>query len=417
MNPRAFWLILRKEMRELLRPRYLLPILAMPLVFVAMGQGFAGFGAELAETPHVGVVDHDDGQYGRLVAASIESNADVVYSSSTADASTALNETKAAGGDAVVVIPEDFSESINGSSHGHLHVYSSIDSVGIASATEGAKVQGLVAAASQQVTLAVTGATPQQLNPIVTDHTTYVKGDEVQATPGEISGAFTSRFLFVPIIIMMVILLSGQMVMNSMAGEKENKTLETLLTMPVKRRTIVAAKLVGSASIGLVAAGLYTASIFYYQSSFPSMGDGQLSFQLSMAQYGLVAVSLFLALVGVLALTLSLGTFAGDRQGAQMLLFPLSILAIIPMFVTLFTDVSALPTYLQVLLYAIPFTHPIVAPKQLLFGDATVVLAGIGYELAFAAVAIGVAVWLFNSDKLVTGSTGRLGNLLSRIQR
>ncbi|PSP75080.1 hypothetical protein BRC81_16495 [Halobacteriales archaeon QS_1_68_20] len=54
--------------------------------------------------------------------------------------------------------------------------------------------------------------------------------------------------------------------------------------------------------------------------------------------------------------------FAGDRQGAQMLLFPLTVFAVVPMF----TDLSTLSLPLQALLFAIPFTHPIVAPKQLL---------------------------------------------------
>ncbi|MFB6128278.1 MAG: ABC transporter permease, partial [Halorhabdus sp.] len=209
---------------------------------------------------------------------------------------------------------------------------------------------------------------------------------------------------------------SGQMVMNSMGAEKENKTLETLLTMPVKRSTIVAAKLIGSASIGLLGAGLYTVSMYYYQSSLTG-GAASSVLSLGMADYAIVGVSIFLSLVGVLALSLVLGIFAGDRQGAQMLLFPISILAIVPMFATMFTDVTRLSLPIRAILFAIPFTHPVIAPKRLLLGDLPMVVGGIVYEAIFAAAMIWLAIRVFNSDRLVTGSSGRLGRWLSRLQQ
>lgn len=100
-----------------------------------------------------------------------------------------------------------------------------------------------------------------------------------------------------------------------------------------------------------------------------------------------------------------------------MLLLPLAALVFLPTLATMFADVSTLSLPLQAVLYAIPFPHPVIAPKHLLFENVGVVLAGIAYEATFAAAMIGLAVWLFNSDRLITGSTGRLGTLLSFMQR
>jgi len=410
------WRLVKKETRELLRPRYLLPLLFVPVMFVALGQGFGGLEEQLAEQPEIAVIDRDGGEHARVVAETLSKNAEVVEVPEGASLDRAIRAVREDDGDAVVVIPDGFSAAILSGRQGTVEVHAVVDTVSMFGAASSAKVQGIVAGAGEQITMDVTGATPNQLYPVTTSSRTVLKGQRIDASPGALSTSFTQQFLFVPIVIMMVILVSGQMVMNSMGIEKENKTLETLLTMPVKRRTIVVAKLLGSASIGLVGAGIYTGALAYYQSSL-SFGGGGANLSLGGLDYFVIGVSVFLSLVGVLALALCLGIFAGDRQGAQMLLLPISVLAIVPMFVTMFTEVSALGLPLQVVLYAIPFTHPIIAPKQLLFGGTTLVFAGIVYEVIFATAMIALAVHLFNSDRLVTGSAGRVGKYLKMIQR
>jgi ABC-2 type transport system permease protein len=414
-----FLRLLRKELRELLRPRYLLPILMVPIIFVAMGQGFGTIDDQLSEEPKIGVINEDGDAYGDLVAESLDESADVVYSAGEGDPESAVEEVRAAGGNTLFVIPGNFSERIALGNPGTVRLYSAIESASIVGIASSARTEALLGTTGRTVTLNVTNATPAMLDPIVPSYTTYLKGEAIDASPSAVSGSFTASFLFIPIVIAIVILFSGQMVMNAMAVEKENKTLETLLTMPVRRRTIVAAKLVGGAAIGLVATAIYTASFWYYGTAIGdgAFGGGSVGLGFGPLEYVLIGTSIFFALVGALALTLCLGIFTSDRQGAQMLLLPLTGLVFLPTLATMFADVSTLSAPLQLLLYAVPFTHPVVAPKRLLFGDVELVLAGIAYEVVFAGAAIGLAVWLFNSDRLVTGSTGRLGKLFSLIQR
>ncbi|WP_302081636.1 ABC transporter permease [Salinibaculum rarum] len=416
----TFLRLVWKEMRELLRPQYILPILFIPIIFVALGQGFGGLDEATSEPPEVGIVNNDDGEYGNLVEATYDQRSDVVYRSNGTDPERALDETQDRGGTALIVIPENFTERIEtGQQRGQVRLYTVVDSVSLTGIASTGQVETILQTAGTQITINATGASPQQLAPIETSYTTDVKGTRISQSPGTLSGAVTSQFIFIPVIIMLVIIFSGQMVINSMGMEKENKTLETLLTMPVKRRTIVAAKLVGSAAIGLLAAGIMTIALREYQSGITGGGGSDLpaAFSLGLADYALIGVAIFFAVVGALALALVLGIFAGDRQGAQILLFPLSILAIGPAFATMFTDFSTLSLPLQAVLFAIPFTHPVVAPKQLMFGDPTLVYLGIAYEALFAVAAIALAVSVFNSDRVVTGSAGRLGTWLSKLQR
>jgi hypothetical protein len=44
------------------------------------------------------------------------------------------------------------------------------------------------------------------------------------------------------------------------------------------------------------------------------------------------------------------------------------------------------------------------AMRELMFGNYVLVLAGIAYVTAFAAVMIALSVWIFNTDRLLTGS-------------
>ena len=413
---RPFTRLVWKEARELLRPRYILPILLLPLIFVGMGQGFSGVEAQLGQEPTVSVVDRDGGEYGDVVVETLESRSNLAYRSTDGSVQTALNETSAAGGNAVIAIPGNFTERIESGERGRVRLYTTVESVSIVGIASSAQVEELLSASAHNVTVAATGASEAQLDPIERDHTTYVKGRQLDAPPGVVSTAFTSQFIFVPVIIMLAIVFSGQMVMNSMASETEHKTLETLLAMPVERRSIVAAKLVGGSVVGLVATALYTAGIAFSNLSVGEVG-GSGALALGAGDYLLIGVSLFFTLVGTLALALCLGLFADSQQGAQMLLLPLSGLAIVPMFATMFTDVDVLGVGTKALLLAIPFTHPIIAPKRLLFDDTGLVLAGIGYEICFALAAVWLAVKLFESDRPITGNAGWLDRLLRLVQQ
>ena len=417
---RPFARLVWKEVRELLRPQYILPILFIPIVFVALGQGFGGIDDATSQPPEVGIVNNDDGRYGDLVEATFDRRGEVVYRGDGTDPDAALDETRDQGGTALLVIPENFTERIrSGNATGRVQLYTVVDTVSLGGIASTGQVETVLGTAETRITVNATGASPQQLAPVETDYTTEVKGTRIEQSPGVLGGAFTSQFIFIPVIIMLVIIFSGQMVINSMGMEKENKTLETLLTMPVRRRTIVAAKLVGSAAIGLLAAGVMTVALREYQSGITGGAGSSLpdAFALGLAEYAVVGVAIFFAVVGALALALVLGVFAGDRQGAQILLFPLSALAIGPAFATMFTDFATLSFPIQILLFLVPFTHPVIAPKQLMFGDPLFVYLGIAYEAVFAVAAIGLAVSVFNSDRVVTGSAGRLGAWLSKLQR
>jgi ABC-2 type transport system permease protein len=209
-----------------------------------------------------------------------------------------------------------------------------------------------------------------------------------------------------PLIVMMVIIYAGSIVISSMGSEKENKTLETLLTMPVSRTSIVFGKLIGAALVGLLMAVIYMFGMSYYFGSLmgsSSIDLAEYGLTLSIVDYVLVGMSLFASLVFALALCMILGIFTKNYKAAQTMTMPVTFLAMIPMFVTMFTDVDTLPMMVKVLVLAIPFSHPMIAMRSLMFDDYALVLGGIAYTTAVALLAMFVAVTLFKKDILLTG--------------
>jgi len=220
-----------------------------------------------------------------------------------------------------------------------------------------------------------------------------------------VSSMVSGQSLVVPIIIIMIVTMSGQMVIASMGMEKETKTLETLMTMPTRRTAIVGGKIIGAAVVGLVTALIYMVGFSYYMGSFTFGGLDPAKYGLALGagDFVLVGASLFLALMGGLSLSMLLGTFAENYKSAQTLSFPIVALALVPMFIIMFMDFDTMPGALKALVFAIPFSHPMMAFRALMFNEYWLVLAGIGYMLLFNVVVIAAVVKVFNTDRLLTG--------------
>src|SRR5690606_33713861 len=90
-------------------------------------------------------------------------------------------------------------------------------------------------------------------------------------------------------------------------------------------------------------------------------------------------------------------------KAAQTMTLPVTFLAMIPMFVTMFTDFDTLPLVAKAVVFAIPFSHPMIAMRALMFDDYVLVLSGIAYSSMMALLVMFIAVTLFKKDILLTG--------------
>jgi ABC-2 type transport system permease protein len=409
--------IIKKEVRELLTPATFLPIILIALIFGAMGSSIQGIQEGAQTPPVIGVITEDTGSFGIMASTILHANAKVVYNSTTGlDQQTGMSTVEQKNGVALVVIPQNFTERINHGKRGTLEVFWIMKGAGVLDTISSSMLEGLITQINTNIsrTLIKVNTTANAtliLSPTQSMQTTYFKNREFTGlSPNTIGAMLSSQSLLIPIVMMMIIIMAGSIVITSMALEKENKTLETLLTLPVKRTSIVTGKIVAAAIIGLLLAVIYMIGMQYYFTGLGMTGG------INLAAYGLVltstdfiwiGVSLFVTLIAGLSLCMLLGTFAKNYKSAQTLTLPITMLAIIPMLLTIFADFDTLPLGLKVFTFAIPFSHPMMASRALLFHDYTLVIAGIVYVGIFAIIMISIVVWVFKTDRLLTGGTNK----------
>jgi ABC-2 type transport system permease protein len=408
--------ILRKELREMLTKSTILPVIFLAVLFGAMGSMIGGVEEQAAQPPTVGLINDDIGDLSLLAVETVSKYAEVVYNGT--DVEDALTAVDDGGGVAVLQIPANFTESIYADEPGTIRVYWIMKGTGLLDSISSTAVENVLWYVNRDISMTLiemnsTTNASFALTPTARDETTILGDLEMDGvSPGEIGSLLSTQSLLMPIVIMMLIMAAGGTVISSMGMEKENKTLETLLTLPVKRGSIVTGKLAASAIVGLVMAAIYMVGMSYYMGSLGASSNldlAEFGLTLSAVDYAIVGASLFITLLAALALCMVLGTFAKNYKSAQTLTMPIVILAMIPMFLLMFKDFHTLPMAAQVLVFAIPFSHPMMAMRGLMFDDYALVGSGLVYVTAFAVAMMAITVWIFKTDRLLTGRIGGPG--------
>jgi ABC-2 type transport system permease protein len=212
-----------------------------------------------------------------------------------------------------------------------------------------------------------------------------------------------------PMVLMILLIMAAQLAATSVAMEKEEKTLETLLTMPVSRSSILFGKISGVVVVSAIAVVAYIFGFYIYMNSMISMSGGELSVDLadiglvpSMGGMVLLFVTLFLSLVAALSVAVLAAAFTEDVRSAQALMGLLYVPIFVPALVLMFVDISQMPLAAQGVILAIPFSYPILASKALYTGDFLIIMAGIVYQVIFTTLTIVVAARFFSSEKILT---------------
>lgn len=417
--------IMMKEIKELLTVATIVPVVVMAVLFASLGGMIGGAEEEASQPPRIGLIVQDnDSSWSMIAKDTISNHTELVYSGTDVD--EGLEAVSSAGGTALLVIPEDFGGNISSEHPGTIGVYWIMYGAGIMDSISSSVVDSIIAQVNTEISKemieeGLSSNATMVLSPTIKSETTFFKDKTIEGvSPSTISSMLSSQSFIVPLVVMMMILMSGSTVISSMGLEKENKTLETLLTMPVKRRHIVLGKLGGAAVIGLLMAFIYMLGMGYYMNGMQGttgIDVAKYGLVLDTMDYALLGISLFLSVLGGLALCMILGAMARDYKAAQSLTLPIMFLAMLPFFVLMMKDFNTLPAFLQAVLFAIPFTHPMMAMNNLMFDDYGLVLAGIAYQLVFAAIAVAVAVWLFKKDMLITGRKKKVANAVGRWQK
>jgi len=413
-----FFILLKKEVKELLTMQMILPMVLTMVLFAAVG-GLVGKESKKVEKPtKILVVQLDDGAFTNELISTTKASFDseITYDADIDKAITRANEI---GSQAIFIFPENFSQKLAEGQPAQVESYYIFRNFSLVGSQKITKAKIFLAGINEQVSnylisQKTLSADPTVIkNPIMAgDH--VVVGEKTAAiSPDAILGFVTQQTTFIPIILFIIIIMAAQMIATSVSSEKENKTLETLLSIPISRQKIVAAKLIGAGIVALVMAGVYMVGFRYYidgmsagqattVSTEVAQAAGVLGLKFAVTDYLFLGGSLFFGILSALSIAMILGIFAEDTKAVQGVITPLMILVMIPYLLTLLVDFNSLSPTLKYIVYAIPFSHSFLAAPNIFLKNYQFVLAGIGYQFVFFLVFVYIAGKIFSTDKVMT---------------
>lgn len=229
--------------------------------------------------------------------------------------------------------------------------------------------------------------------------------------------------MIIPIIVFVLVMYTSQMIIGAISTEKIDKTLETLLSAPVSRSSVLGAKMLAAAIVALINAVAFMIGYYVFiGGAMTSAMSGeeigavvsdtlsydkamnQLGLHLGIVDYLLVGVQTFLTIMISLSVSIILGAMANDAKSAQSLIMPVMMCAMIPYMISMVSDINTLPTVIKTIVYAIPFTHTFTAMNNLMFGNDRIFVFGIIYQAVVFVICMFFAIRIFNSDKIFTSS-------------
>lgn len=410
---KGFRNIFVKELKELVRdPKILVGIIIIPLImFPALGLilGYAQQTAiEQAQKTQLLVLNNDGGNWSQTLINYLNATTDLkVVNNVSPTQAVDLGLLAQYNSTQFVEIPTGFSENMSRHFNENASIVSSVNIYGEFSA--GGVFSGIGSAGTGALIYGFNRAVAPDA--ILTTQSSIIKGTiEQNVDPSALSQVLLSQSIVLPITIMILLTYAMQIAATSVAMEKEEKTLETLLTVPVDRFSILMGKLASSAIVSGIGAVTYLVGYSYaFGSVFSGISAGGSSIDLvklglapTALGYTLLGISLFVTLLAGLALAVIISAFAEDVRGATALVGYLYPLIFVPMLALIYLDVNTIPPIIKGIFFAIPFSQPVIASKAIISGDYLLAVSGIIYVAIFTMVVMYIASRLFATEKILT---------------
>lgn len=423
-----FFNLLKKELSELLTLQTVAGIVVVMVLFLVLGNVMSASMEKAVQNEYtISVSDRDNTEFTSALKEQLrESGVKLTeYSTSGDDYSAILNDV---GEESLIIIPEGFTESLKNRESPQLISVSSMESSAMLSNITN-DTSGAIDLINSCISSAVAsefGISPEEFalmsNPATLSEHTVVGENSAEVSSGQIMSNIMMKNMLLPIIIFVLIIMTSQMLMNSIANEKIDKTLETLLSAPVSRTAILGAKMLAAAIVAMINAVCYmvgmsammkgaTGEISEEFNSLPAAkfmpvdeALEKLGLALGAGDYVLIGIQLFLTIIICLSLSLMLGSMVNDTKQAQTFVMPLMFMAIIPYMISMFADVNKLPMLIRIVIYAIPFTHTFSAISNLSFGHTGIFFGGLAYQAVVFVICMICALKLFRSDLILTAN-------------
>ncbi len=419
--------LLKKELRELINAQMIAGLVVMLVLLLSLGNIMSGVMEEsTSETGTVNISDMDNSQLSQKIISSLESSGLTVnlVSVQGEDKVKLLEETDC---DSLIIIPEGFENDALGDyeagNNEKIEVIKRMKtSSSIATMTDKSSVVVEIINNIIKNELMVKYGFGEEdiLNintPVTVSDYTVVNDKYENINSNVLVSVIQSQSMFVPLVVFVLVMLTSQMIISAISTEKIDKTLETLLSAPVSRMSVLGAKMLAAGIVAILNAVVYMIGFYGYmgkmlEGSIDSEAIGSaltineimsnLGLKMGISGFILVGIQMFLTIMICLAVSLILGALVNDAKSAQTMLMPIMVLAMIPYMVSMIYDINMLSPVVRTLIYAIPFTHTFNAMNNVMFGNMQLYWFGFAYQLVLFGVCMFFAVKIFTSDKIFT---------------
>lgn len=435
--------LLKKELGELITKQAIISMVFVLVLFVFMGQIMGNAMEEGFDTSTVNICVQDKSDFTENVINRAKEVSGTELNMVELQSDNYYDELERLGLKYVVIIPEGYGDGIvNEKQPGKIIFASKIStgfSASMSSISSSDAVSVIEDCTADEVMEGIYGLTDEEIefitSPAEIVEFSAANGKSVQVSATMVTSLIMMISMIAPFAVFFLLLLASQMIMTAISTEKIDKTLETLLSTPVSRMTVLTAKMVAALVSALLNAVFMIIGFAIYMisimdgamngasngaiDSMISTGEmnelttdalssaqalTELGFSLNGVDILLFGLQLFLTLAIGLSISLILGAMATDVKSVQTLTMPIMIAVMIPFFVTMFMDINSMPTAAKIIMYIIPFTHTYIALPNLMTGEIAVFWGGLAYQAVFFAVCMFFAVRMFTSDKIFTMS-------------
>lgn len=429
--------LLKKELGELITKQAIISMVFILVIFVFMGQIMGKAMEESFDTSTITLCNRDNTEFTNLLLDAI-----------TADGSTSINYVDIQGDDYAselkrldiknaVIIPEGYADSVlKEQKPADIIFVSTVSTGGFSSTMSSISASDVISVIQNETTdeilLKTYGLSDEEVAR-VKEPTALVEyavsgGKTAKISASSLQAVLMMQSMIAPFVIFFLLLMAAQMIMTAISTEKIDKTLETLLSTPVSRMTVLMAKMTAAVISALMNAVVMMIGFVCYMSgmmgnltneitdsvnSAAAVSDTTVSVAQAMSDLGLVlspvsyilfGLQLFFTVAIGLAISLILGAMATDVKSVQTLTMPIMIAVMIPFFITMFLDYSEMSAGFKAVMFIIPFTHSYTALTNLMNGDMIMFWAGLAYQAVFFVVCMFLAVRMFTTDRLFTMS-------------
>ena len=418
-----FLVLLKKEIKELLTKQLVLTIAATLLVFHVIGKAVGSHNKASAARNTIVLLDLDRTPLSARVAKAVAAAKTALKPAPETDIKAALAAPEHAAENSFMLIPAGLEAEVTAGRPAGIEYYSRFrrQASGLGPAIAASRIRRTAQAASAEISSALLekglpGLSPAFLrDPAPATEFAVINGRTAQVSLSQVIGFIQSQSFFFPVAVFFIVILSAQMIMTAVASEKENKTLETLLSSPLDRRLLVMSKLAASTLIAAALSGAYMLGMRSFMAGVTGLGAdpsvavaaagpalAELGLTLSGTGYMLIGLSVMFCILCALSIAFILGILSEDVKSIQTMMTPLMMPLMLAYLLPIFIDMSTAHAGLKFLLYAIPFTHAFMAPQNVMMGNIQQVVWGIIYQAAVFAAFVTLAARLFSGDALLT---------------